>query len=31
VQDAEANELFGAFDFDQEPLPPLIRPERDCN
>jgi len=31
AQDAEANDLFGAFDFEQQPLPPLIRPERDCN
>ena len=30
AQDAEANDLLGAFDFEQAPLPPLLRPERDC-
>ena len=29
-RDARANDLLGAFDFEQEPLPPLILEERDC-
>ncbi len=28
--DAQANDLIGAFDFSQKPLPPLILKERDC-
>jgi phospholipase C len=30
ARDAEANDLLGAFDFDEEPLPPLLPPERSC-
>jgi phospholipase C len=30
AQDAQANDLFGAFDFTQPPLPPLIEPLRSC-
>ena len=30
-RDANANDLLGAFDFEQEPLPPLVLPERDCS
>ena len=30
ARDAEANDLFGAFDFSQKPLPPLVLPEVDC-
>ena len=29
-RDANANDLLGAFDFEQEPLPPLRLPEREC-
>jgi phospholipase C len=29
-RDAAANDLLGAFDFTQQPLPPLIRPTRTC-
>jgi phospholipase C len=31
AQDGVANDLFDAFDFGQEPLPPLIRPRRSCS
>ena len=30
AQDAGANDLFGAFDFAQSPLPPLVLPTRKC-
>jgi len=30
AQDGEANDLFGAFDFTQAPLPPLPLPTRTC-
>ncbi|HEY1958335.1 MAG TPA: alkaline phosphatase family protein [Polyangiaceae bacterium] len=30
AQDAQANDLFGAFDFAQTPLPPLVLPIRKC-
>jgi len=30
ARDAESNDLFGAFDFSQKPLPPLVLPEVDC-
>jgi len=30
AQDAQANDLFGAFDFNQTPLPPLVQPQRAC-
>jgi len=30
-RDANANDLIGAFDFTQEPAPPLVLPERDCS
>ena len=30
AQDGQANDLFGAFDFQQKPLPPLILPQRNC-
>jgi phospholipase C len=29
-RDASANDLLGAFDFTQQPLPPLVRPTRTC-
>jgi phospholipase C len=29
-RDAQANDLLGAFDFDQEPLPRMTLSERDC-
>ncbi len=31
AQDGQANDLFGAFDFKQSPLPPLVLPVRSCN
>ena len=30
AQDAQANDLFGAFDFAQAPQPPLVLPTRAC-
>ncbi|MFT3768375.1 MAG: alkaline phosphatase family protein [Minicystis sp.] len=30
AQDGQANDLLGAFDFDQTPLPPLVLQERTC-
>jgi phospholipase C len=30
AQDADANDLFDAFDFQQKPLPPLVLPLQDC-
>ncbi len=30
AQDGQANDLFGAFDFTQAPLPPLVLPTRPC-
>jgi phospholipase C len=30
AQDAQANDLFGAFDFTQSPLPPLVLTPRAC-
>ena len=30
AQDGQANDLMGAFDFTQEPLPPLVLPLRIC-
>ena len=30
AQDADANDLFGAFDFGQTPLPPLVLQTRTC-
>ncbi len=30
AQDAQANDLFGAFDFGQAPLPPLVLQTRTC-
>lgn len=30
-RDRRANDMLDAFDFTQEPLPPLIRQERDCS
>jgi phospholipase C len=30
AQDAQANDLFGAFDFTQSPLPPLVLQTRSC-
>ncbi len=30
AQDGQANDLFGAFDFQQAPLPPLVLPIRNC-
>ena len=30
AQDAQANDLMNAFDFDQTPLPPLVLTERSC-
>jgi phospholipase C len=30
AQDAQANDLFGAFDFGQAPLPPLVLAEQTC-
>jgi len=30
-RDAQANDLLGAFDFHQRPLPPLVLPQRDCS
>jgi phospholipase C len=30
-RDAKANDLLGAFDFQQQPLPPLQLQERDCS
>jgi phospholipase C len=30
AQDGQANDLFGAFDFTQAPLPPLVLQERTC-
>jgi phospholipase C len=30
AQDADANDLFAAFDFTQQPLPPLVLPTRTC-
>lgn len=30
-RDADANEILDSFDFDQEPLPPLILDTRDCH
>jgi phospholipase C len=29
-RDARANDMLGAFDFDQEPNPPLVLEERRC-
>ncbi len=29
-RDQDANEIFDAFDFDQNPLPPLILDTRNC-
>ncbi len=29
-RDAQANDMLGAFDFDQEPVPALLQPERTC-
>jgi hypothetical protein len=29
-RDANAGDLLDAFDFEQEPLPPMILHERDC-
>jgi phospholipase C len=29
-RDAEANNMFDAFDFSQTPLPPLVLPQRQC-
>ncbi len=29
-RDTAANDLFDSFDFDQDPLPPLVLPERAC-
>ena len=31
AQDGQANDLFGAFDFNQKPLPPLPLELRNCN
>jgi phospholipase C len=30
AQDGQANDLFGAFDFHQTPLPPLVLPQHQC-
>jgi phospholipase C len=30
AQDGQANDLMNAFDFEQAPLPPLVRPLREC-
>jgi phospholipase C len=30
AQDGQANDLFGAFDFTQQPLPPLTLQQRTC-
>lgn len=30
-RDANANDMLSAFDFEQEPLPPLLLEERDCS
>jgi hypothetical protein len=30
AQDAQANDLLGAFDFTQTPLDPLVLPTRSC-
>jgi phospholipase C len=30
AQDGQANDLFGAFDFTQSPLPPLVLAQRAC-
>ncbi len=30
AQDKQANDLLGAFDSNQAPLPPLILQQRDC-
>jgi phospholipase C len=30
AQDGQANDLFGAFDFSQTPLPPLVLAQRTC-
>ncbi len=30
AQDGQANDLFGAFDFDQKPIPPLVLQTRTC-
>ncbi|MFZ5446701.1 MAG: phospholipase C [Myxococcota bacterium] len=30
AQDAQANDLLNAFDFTQQPLPPLVLPKRTC-
>jgi phospholipase C len=30
AQDKQANDLFGAFDFNQTPLPPLVLTDRTC-
>jgi phospholipase C len=30
AQDAQANDLFGAFDFTQTPLSPLVLKDRTC-
>jgi len=30
AQDGQANDLLGAFDFSQTPIPPLALPKRDC-
>ena len=30
AQDGQANDLLGAFDFNQTPLPPLVLPQRQC-
>ena len=30
AQDGQANDLLGAFDFTQKPLPPLVLPARQC-
>jgi phospholipase C len=30
ARDGQANDLFGAFDFHQAPLPPLVLPQRQC-
>jgi phospholipase C len=31
AQDGQANDLMGAFDFAQQPLPPLVLQPRDCD